>query len=317
MRGQRNLWGALVLVAIALIVILRALNVFPDGLFDIIVRSAPALLIFWGAFLLLRRRIPFGGIIALAIVGALVVNIVLVAFSSRANQLRDDYSESFVEQVSEDVSLLRVQVDLLSTDVNVRVSDTNVIESAFVGSAESLVSYEYQDDELGAATFSVEEVQPNEFQLLQDVGRGIFDMELPDDTGIDLLINAQNGTSVLDLGNFQLERFNLNLQRGSAQIVIPAYEPQNTNDDGYIGVINVFDGDITLFVSEEVGLRLEFPTLSGGEPAVDETIYNVLRDRTIESRNFDNAEVILVYQLRVPNGNVTIQPLSDNINQDS
>lgn len=312
MRGQRNFWGALVFVAIALIFILRSLDVIPEGLFDIVVRSAPALLIFWGLLLLLRNRIPLGGLIALALVGALVVNVVLVAFSSRESQFRDDYTESFADEITGDVTLLRAQVDTLSTDVNVRISDDNGINGEFVGSTESQVAYDYEEDGLGAATFSLQEQQPNEFKMLQAVGRGILELELPEGVALDLLINAENGSSVLDLGNFQLERFNLNLQRGSAQIVIPSYEPEIANDDGYIGVINVYDGDVTLFVSEDVGLRLEFPTLSGGEPVVDETIYNVLRDRTIESRNFDNAETILIYQIRVPNGQLTIQSLNNS-----
>lgn len=279
----------------------------PPGLYDLLIRALPAVLVFVGLWVILKNRIPFGGVVALALTVTLVFNVALIAFSARANQPRTDYRVAIRESISPDVNLLRVSVELLAADLNILLAERGTISGAFVGSEESLVSVRYVEDGQGGALLELVETQPNTFRNLEKVGRGQLDLSLPPALATDLLATVQDGTATLDLGNIDLERLNLNLQSGSARVVIPEYAALSPDVSGN-GTLNVTRGDLTLFIPETLGVRVEFPSFSAGDPIVDETIYNVLRDGTIESRNYDNAPIQVRYVVRVPGGRLTIQP---------
>jgi len=305
MNTRRNLLWGLIGVALALILLLRAFGVIPDNVSDVLVRAAPALLVFAGLALLLRDRLPFGGLIALGLAAFLTVNVALIAYSTRAGQLRDDNRIPISQTVDDDVTLLRVELELLSTDVSVLLADAQTVSGAFVGSTESVLDVSYVADGLGGAVLRIVETQPNALPNLEAVGRGRFDISLPPDLATDVLVTVGQGTATLDLGNIDLERLNVNIGRGDARVVLPAYAAQSPDVSGN-GTINLQGGSLTLFAPRQVGLRVEFPTASAGEPQVDETVYNILRDGTIESRQFDSATIQLRYAVRVPGGRVTI-----------
>ena len=76
MRRQTNFLLGLVVLALALLVVARTLGVIPDGMFDMIVRAWPALLLLAGLSLILRNRLPFGSGIAL-VASAAVAGVII------------------------------------------------------------------------------------------------------------------------------------------------------------------------------------------------------------------------------------------------
>lgn len=306
MNGRRNIIWGLVAAALAVVLILRAFGVIPDGLFDVIVRAAPALLIFVGLAVLLRGRMPFGGLVALAVSLAIAVNVGLLAYSTRSAQTRDDNRIPIEAVISTGVNLLRVEADLLTTDVNVLLSESGAVSGEYVGSLENTLTVNYVEDGQGGALLTINETPSAQFPNLERVGRGRFDLRLPPDLATDVLLDVQQGISTLDFGNIDLERLNVNVQQGDVRLVLPEYAAQSPDVEGN-GNLNVQNGALTLFVPRSVGVRLELPTGSGGEPQVDETVYNVLRDGTIETRSFDIADTQVRYVIRIPRGAVRIE----------
>lgn len=305
MNTRRNILWGLIGVALAVVLMLRAFGVISDNIFDVLVRAAPALLVFAGLALLLRDRLPFSGVIALGVAAFLTVNVALIAYSTRAGQMREDNRIPLSHTISDEVTLLRVELELLSTDVSVLLAEPQTARGTFVGSTESALDVSYVEDGLGGAVLRIVETQPNTFPNLEAVGRGRFELNLPPNLAADVLVNMGQGTATLDFGNTDLERLNVNIGRGDARVVLPAYAAQSPDVSGN-GTINLQDGQLTLFVSREIGLRVEFPTASARDSQVDETVYNILRDGTIESRQFDSASIQLRYAVRVPGGGVTV-----------
>lgn len=313
MRGRRNILWGLTAAAIAVTLILRAFGVIPDGLYDVLVRSLPALLIFIGLAVLLRDRMPFGGVVALAVTLAVAFNVGLIAYSTRSGQYREDNRIPLAQAISGDVNLLRVEANLLTTDVNILLADPQSIGGEFVGSLESTLAVEYVEDGQGGAVLTLNERISEQFPFLDRVGRGRVDIALPADLAVDVLLNVQQGTGTLDFGNINLERLNVNLQQGDLRLVLPEYAAQSPDVNGN-GNLNIQSGSLTVFIPQEVAVRLEFPSGSGGEPEVDETVYNVLRDGTIETRSFDTIPVQVRYVIRIPRGSVRIE---ESISADS
>jgi hypothetical protein len=306
MNGRRNIIWGLVAAAIAVVLILRAFGTIPDGLWNVILRAVPALLIFVGLAVLLRNRMPFGGLVALAVSLAVAFNVGLLAYSTRSAQVREDNRIPIEAIISADVNLLRIEANLLATDVNVLLSDADAVGGEYVGSLENTITVNYVEDGQGGAVLTIAETPSEQFPNLERVGRGRFDLLLPPDLATDVLLDVQQGTSTLDFGNIDLERLNINMQQGDVRLVLPEYAAQSPDVSGN-GNLNLQDGTLTLFVPASVGVRLELPTGSGAEPQVDETVYNVLRDGTIETRSFDVAETQVRYVIRIPRGRVRIE----------
>jgi hypothetical protein len=157
---RRNiLWGVLA-VSVSTIWMGLTVGLFPAGLADLIQRSWPVVLVAIGLAALLRGRLPFSGVIALALTGALVVNIALVAYSSRAVQVRDDQRVPISVPITQAITLVTLDIGALTTDVNILFDETleRVVIGEFIGSTESLITADYIE-ESGRATYTVREIQ--------------------------------------------------------------------------------------------------------------------------------------------------------------
>src|SRR5689334_13218894 len=93
-RRRTNLLWGIVVLALALLLLARSLGAIPDGMFDMIMRAWPALLLLAGLSFLLRERVPFGQIIALLLSAIVAVIIVSQAYTTRASQQRADNHQS-------------------------------------------------------------------------------------------------------------------------------------------------------------------------------------------------------------------------------
>lgn len=303
------LWG-LVLVAVAVVILLNALQMIPESVFDLLVRAWPALLVMLGLSIVLRPRVPLGSLLALVVSAGLVVAVVSVAFSSRAAQQREDYQEPVIQPISESVTLLRLQIQALTTDVELlrRVGDDRVITGQFVGSTESDVEVSYEEAE-GVADLRVIEQQVNQLPMLENVGRGTLRLELPANLPVDINLQTADGDAVLNIGGIALERLNLDLRQGDALVTLPVYQPLASARGEMLGTLAVRNGDITLFIDPALAAHLELNLDGSGiEPVYDATTYNYLVGNVLEARNIDSAEMAVYYTVTVPRGQVTVRP---------
>ncbi len=306
---RTNFFFGLVLLAAAIIFLLGALDVIPPGIADLINRSWPVVLVLFGLGIFLRDRVRLGGLIALVVGGLLVGGLATTAFSSRATGLRTDYTAPINQPVTNGINLLRVSVQTLSTDVEiVRSLDARIISGEFVGSSESLLTTTYVENDDSTANLTIAETQPNQFPLLERMGRGRFTLELPADVAVDVDFRGGEGILTLNMSGLALERLNLDLAKGDALVTIPAYQPLSGGIDATIGTFVVRDGDINVFVPPTVGARFELNRGGSGlQPIFDTLDSNYLVGDILEARTFDTAEIKLRYAITAPRGQITIE----------
>lgn len=318
MRTQRNFLTGLVVLIVGLALSAMALDVLPGGFSDVLRRTLPAVLIALGIGTFLRGRVPFSSVIALALTAFIAVNIAVIGYSSRSTQQRDDRRVPVAQAIGEGVTLLTVDISVLSSDVRITLDTSagRVVTGEFVGSRESAFDATYTDDGTGRATLTLHETQPSAFPDLNDIGRGSLTVALPAGVGLDVALTGQQGTATLNLDQADLERLNVNLARGDAVITLPDYQPrspsQATSDapnlPPLLGTLQVLDGSLTVAVPTGVGARFELNLFdSGMERQFDPTVFNELRQPpAIESRNIDTAPVKLRYAIVVPRGQIRI-----------
>ena len=277
MRSRRRtnlLWG-LALLALALILLLRALQILPQPLFDLLARAWPALLILAGLSILLRARVGFGSGIALLISAALVVGIAALGFSNRAAQQRDDYKQSLDQNVADSVTLLRLQIHTLATDVEVlpRQGAERQVTGQFVGSLDSMVEFSY-DEEGVEANLTVTEQQASQFPNLDTIGRGALHLELPPDLPLDIEVQAADGSVSMNMVGLSVERMNLDLQHGNALVTLPHYMPVASAPGDLLGTLIAHQGDLTLLIDLDIAAQLDLDV--GVRPQYDPNYYNYL-----------------------------------------
>lgn len=308
MRRRTNLVFGLVLLALAVVLVLRALDLLPEGIYDLVSRAWPALLVLGGLAIFLRERVRFGGLLALLASAALVAGVTAYAFSTRATQERDAYQEAIAQAVGDGVTLLHVQVNTLNTDVElVRALQERQVAGQFVGSSESKVVVDYTEAGDATATLTVHEEQSNPYPLLEAVGRGRLRLELPPDIGLDINFVGADGDASLNLSGLALERLNTDLNKGDALVTLPEYDPVASPEDAALGLLQVRDGNITVFVPNTVAARLEFSGGNALPPQYDEGAYNLLANGTLEARNYDTFAIKLRYGIEAPRGQVSLE----------
>lgn len=306
-RRTNLLWGV-VFLAIAILVLLAGFNVLPPGAVDLMGRAWPILLVLAGLSILLRDRVPLGGLIALVVCVALVAVVTVTAFSTRSSQPREDYQQLIAEPMGDNINLLRVQINTLATDVEVvRALDERNITGQFTGSTESQLAVSYNELPDNTATLTVTETRPNPFPNLEAMGRGRLTLELPPNIPLDVTFEGDDGIVSLSMSNLAVERLNMNLAKGDALVTLPDYDPQGSADDATLGALVVGDGNITVFVPPTVGARFQLNRgASGLQPVYDAVLYNYLVGDILEARNYDSAAAKMRYVITAPRGLITV-----------
>ncbi len=309
MRRRTNLLWGLVVLAIALIVMARALGLIADGAADLIVRMAPVLLVLLGLSLLLRKRLPFADVIALLACAVLVAVIASSAYSTRATQQRDDNHQAIAQTLSPNLNLLRLRVQTLSTDVDVLGTLTSDISGEFVGSIDNHIETSYTEAADNTATLTLREVSEfGGFPMLETMGRGTLHLELPPNVPLDLEYVGQDGSVVLNMGATALEHLNVTAIKGDAVITLPEYDPLFSQPDDSLGTLTVGNGNLALFIPPNVGARLELDRGGSGiQPQYDPNVYNYLVGDILEARNINTAPIVAHYSINVPHGLIRIE----------
>jgi len=315
-RRQTNLLWGIVLLAVAVVLMLRALGQIPDGIYDLISRAWPALLVLAGLAIFLRGRVPLGSGIAFLLTAVLVGGMAAYSLSTRAEQQRDDNQLEFAQPVGEGITLLRVRLQTLATDVILgRTLGDQVVSGRFLGSTESDIQVEYTESGDGTATFTLREVRPGVVPMLAAIGRGTLRIQLPPEIPTDIEFIGVDGDATLDAGEIWVERLNIDLGEGDALVTLPEYDPQGSPDDATLGAWVVRDGDITVVVPAAVAAHLELDRgLSGIQPQYDPSIYNLLATGTtgaLEARHYDTAEIRMRYNITAPRGQIRLDVASN------
>jgi len=315
-RRQTNLLWGIVLLAVAIIFLLRALGQLPDGIFDLITRAWPSLLVLAGLSVFLRGRVPLGAGIALVLTAVLVGGMAAYSFSVRAEQQREDNRVEFAQPLGAGITLLRVRVQTLATSVDVVASlEQGTISGEFLGSTESDIQVDYVEVGDGTATFTLSETQPAGFPRLAAIGRGALRLQLPPEIPADIEFIGAAGDATMDARDIFVERLNINLAEGDVLVTLPEYDPQGSPDDATLGGWVVQDGNITVVIPPLVAARLELDRgLSGIQPQYDPTVYNLLATGTtgaLEARNFDSAAIRVRYNITAPRGQIRLEVASE------
>jgi hypothetical protein len=311
MRRRTNLLLGAVVLAAAVVVLLRALDVLPEGVYDLITRAWPGLLVLFGLAVFLRDRTPYGGLIALLVTGVLLAGVGTFAFSSRATQDRSEYQETISQPIGAGVALLRLRVGTLTSRVELsQALQPGAVTGEFVGSTESRLIVDYTEAGDSTATLTVSEARPNPFPKLDAVGRGRLRLELPPGLALDVEFNGSDGDASLNLSGLAVERLNMDLARGSALVTLPAYRPLGSSASDNLGALLARDGSLTVFVPDSAAARLEL--IGVGLPDYDAAQYNLITDpqtgsRFLEARNFDTFDIKLRYVTNVPRGTLSLR----------
>ncbi len=306
---RTNFVFALLLLLAALLLLARALGILPEGMYDLALRAAPALLVLLGLSLLLRGYVRFDNGIALLVSIGLVGALTAFSFSTRSTQQRDDYRVSIDQQITAEVSTLQIDLETLATDVELTVAaaETRTVTGEFVGSTESLVHIEYLPAG-GVATLRVIETSPNTFPMLAAIGRGHLRLEVPPGIALAIAFAGQQGAAAFNLNGSSLERLNIDLRSGDVLVALPEYRPLLSNPGDLLGTLSVRSGSLTLVVPAEVAGRFELDRGGSGiRPEFDANIYNYLDGDILEARDIDTAAMVMRYALTVPRGAVRLQ----------
>lgn len=310
MTARRNrLYGGLAL-AVAAGVVVRALQVLPPYIDDILGRAFPLVLIIVGLALLLRNRVPLSSFIAVTLSLVLLAAVTTTAFSVRRGQLRTDNRVEVTNAVEDGLTLLYVRLQSLTTDVEISrapAGSENTLRALFVGSTESEINHSYLQGGDGTATFALGEVQLNPFPLLEAVGRGTLLVELPPDVPVDVQLEAVQGDVRLNLTGVALERLNLDLVTGDGLITLPAYDPTFSTDQETLGAWRVGAGSLTVRIPEPVAARFDMSRSTGPDPTYQPDEYNLLFGRDLlEARSIDSAAITVRYDLIVSRDTLTV-----------
>lgn len=307
MRLQRRtnpVWG-FILLAIAALLAARALGVIPSGMFDLILRGWPALLVLAGLATLLRDRLPFSGLIALLLAVLLAVGLGVFALNSRASQQREDNRQPILQALPDDISLLRVRVRALATDVELlrALGSTPQVSGEFAGSVDNQFDVDFEVLPDSSVTLSLTEVRDGGFPFLDTVGRGALQLELPPGVPMDVEFISEDGDIILNLSGTQLERLNVDAINGDVIVTLPEYQPQFSQADASLGTMTAQNGSLTLRVPQVVAGRFELNRGGSGiQPQFDDTIYNYLQGDVLEARLIESADIVLRYTLTAPRG---------------
>jgi len=304
-RAWPNVLIALVLMAVPFLLLLGAYDILPSGLFDLIGRALPGVLIFLGLALLLRGRVPYASPIALFATVVIIGALATTAITSRTNRLLDTPPVTVVQDVSPNVTTLQLNVESLTTDVRFEAGapGVNTVTVTFVGSTENTLTEDYTDDGTGLATYTVRETRPNPYPRLENLGRGKLTVQVPPNVGVSLAFAGQDGAATFDLRGTSLERLSLNVEHGNVVLTLPSYQPRSPGVLDTPGDLSVLDGNLVIVIPAEVGGRFEIPENSN--PTYDEAQYRIEVARPswlLLARNYDTATMKANYRLTVPRG---------------
>lgn len=307
-------WG-LIPLGIASILLFNALGAIPAGLYDLIVRASPVVILLIGLILLLRGRVPLGGLVALVISLALVGGIASYAYSSRAKQERTEKEINFEQVIDDDMTLLVINIDVHQTHLTLRSRPDNqrIVNGIYIGGEESNLDIQFDDSASPTVEYTIIETKSEQFPRLTAVGRGNITVDVPSNIAIALNIVVDEGLTTLSLSDLQLERITLDIKRGDAAVNLPNYQPVSLNPAERPNELTLLNGNLTLLAPNEIDTRIQFDRRGSGIPVQYDSLYIDQRDTVdgILRREIESSDVRLYFEVLIPRGQLRLDVIQD------
>ncbi len=309
-----NLLVGLVAVAVPLLVLAGLLGVYPAGIQDTLLRAWPALLLFFGLMIALRQRVKFGGIVALALTLLITGGLILTAYSTRSGQQRTENQVIIEETLPDSITTLQINLNTLDTDVQIvaAAGDTRTLLAEFSGSNNRRIEQDY-NEETGLVSLTLREIQISDFPALDDVGRSTFEIQIPQDVALGMAFEGDSGEARLDMAALDLERLSFDLYSGDVLVTLPRYQPVSPSVADNPGSWLVRDGNLSVVVPQELGVRFVLNRNRNPEPRPEQNFNDLYY--TVElnpdayiltSRRFDALDERVQYIVDVPNGTLRL-----------
>jgi multidrug transporter EmrE-like cation transporter len=301
-KRQSNLGLGLLAVVLAGVALATSLNAIPASMADWLWRGAPAVLVLIGLAVWLRYRAPFSAVLALVATVILVSGVALFAYNTRATQPRDQQQLPIDQPLDADVTLLRVALLTLDTDLRIEPTTERAIRGQYIGSNASTIVIDFTSGSNGDANFSLQETRNTQLPSLADVGRGQLLLQIPVGIAVDVGYRGGQGAAEFSLSGVSLERLNIAQGVGDVLVTLPLYDPIGTAGDGSLGTWQTGNGRVTVVVPREMGASFTLDRRGSGLlPLYDDTIFTYLGTRdVVESRTLPDAEQIIRYAIVAP-----------------
>ncbi len=249
--SRPNFMWPVLIVGIGLFLLLVQIEVVPEAIGDLFIRSWPMLLVIFGLNILLGGRIRYANWVILIAAIALVVVVGNLAYAERRSEYRNDYKESRVEVLPPEIQQLTVDIEVKSTRATISAApDVSQIIARFEGSTESNVNIDLTIDGT-AATLTITETTSGVLPKLDEVGRGTLNIYLPTNVPIaNLRYLGDDGSMTMDLRPLVVQVLDIQLKRGNMALYVPT-QGQILQD-----VVRVENGDLLMIVPQDTALRL-------------------------------------------------------------
>ncbi|MBI5928139.1 MAG: hypothetical protein HY862_02435 [Chloroflexi bacterium] len=249
--SRPNFMWPVLIIGIGLFLLLTQIEIVPEAIGDLFIRSWPMLLVIFGLNILLGGRIRYANWVILIAAIALVVVVGNLAYAARRSDYRNDYKESRVEVLPPEVQQLTVNVRVKATRATISASPAvSQIVARFEGSTESDVKIDLAIDGT-AATLTITETTSGVLPKLDEVGRGTLNIYLPANVPIaNLQYLGEDGSMTVDLRPLTVQVLNIQLKRGNMALYVPT-QGQILQD-----AVRIDNGNLQMFVPQDTALRL-------------------------------------------------------------
>lgn len=305
--SRPNFMWPVLIIGVGIMMLMISADVVPEAYGDVMIRSWPALMIIFGLNVMLGGRLKYAnwGILGLAIV--LVVVIGNLAYAQRQDEYRDDYRESWEQQVPESVEQINVEIVAKETLVTLSHSpDTQLMQAFFTGSTESDVTISF-DMETNPPTFRVIENRSGILPRLAEVGRGKMNIFLPVGVRIENLSYAgDNGSVTFNLDQLDVRELDVDINKGNMDLCLPFLQV-GTDKRIFGNAVRVNNGNLRTYVPEGISVSMQYasnPPNFEFRPSTIEDLYDKLLEG-IESENVLNNTFSVEFDVDI-SGNLII-----------
>ncbi len=250
--SRPNFMWPVLIIGIGLFLLLVQIEVVPEAIGDLFIRSWPMLLVIFGLNILLGGRIRYANWVILIASIVLVVVVGNLAYAERRGEYRNDYKESRLEVLPPEIQSLTVDIEVKSTRATISAAPSaSQIIARFEGSTESDVKIDLTIDGT-SATLTITETTSGVLPKLDEVGRGTLNVYLPANMPIaNLRYLADDGAMTVDLRPLIVQVLDIQLKRGNMALYVPT-QGQILQD-----IVRVENGNLHMFVPDnDTYLRL-------------------------------------------------------------
>ena len=320
--------GALILISIGVIFLLNNLNILPWGVWGVLWRFWPLILVLVGMKLVFGRSVIAKWLIAF--LGFVIIgSIILLAVAENRTDVRDYLRENYswfptgmgmMGNYNSDLSQKTLSVTnedyVLSEELNFREIKTDIGVTQFTITDNNEKSYyevdaDYFDDfgeprvesELNGDTlnidFSTKDNNSFNFMRFWDLSKVNYDMTVGfEDLATKFDLNLGTGKGTIDLDQVNINSLKASVGTGSLDMTLSKKslrtKPQMT--------VEVGTGKVTISIPEDVGLNFDY-NLGTGSVKIDGDNYH---DDGTYVKDFDSASSRVDLSVEVGTGSVEI-----------